>query len=123
MAHYFGKRHDNLLQTIKNLGCSDEFRHLNFKESYYKNEQNKKQPMYLMTQDGFTLLAIAFEKSSKGLLAMIYRFKAISRFDLRRTSQPISSFPRYIVKINADTLDQAKAKVSPFFVVLEVNND
>lgn len=57
VAEYFGKRHDNLLQIIKNLGCSDEFRRLNFKESSYQNEQNKKQPMYLMTQDGFTLLS------------------------------------------------------------------
>ncbi|OOF56368.1 hypothetical protein BKK56_03490 [Rodentibacter genomosp. 2] len=28
---YFGKRHDNLLQNIKNLGCSEEFNALNFK--------------------------------------------------------------------------------------------
>ena len=55
VAHYFGKRHDNLLATLKKLGCSDEFRRLNFKESSYLNEQNKKQPMVFMTYDGFTL--------------------------------------------------------------------
>uniref|UniRef100_UPI0025887E82 Rha family transcriptional regulator n=1 Tax=Rodentibacter caecimuris TaxID=1796644 RepID=UPI0025887E82 len=29
VAQYFGKRHDNLLQSIKNLGCSEEFNALN----------------------------------------------------------------------------------------------
>ncbi|MDO9812737.1 Rha family transcriptional regulator [Glaesserella parasuis] len=56
VVEYFGKRHKNLLRIIKELDCSDEFRRLNFKPSSYLNEQNKKQPMYLMTQDGFTLL-------------------------------------------------------------------
>lgn len=68
------------------------------------------------------LLAVTSKDFTYGVTTMLYRFKAVSRLDLRRTNQPISSFPRYIVKINADTLDQAKAKVSPFFVVLEVNN-
>ncbi|MWQ21513.1 transcriptional regulator [Glaesserella parasuis] len=58
VAEYFGKRHDNLLQIIKNLGCSDEFRHLNFKEAKYIDEQGKARKMYLMTQDGFTLLVM-----------------------------------------------------------------
>lgn len=35
VAEYFGKRHDNVLQTIKNLDCSEEFRRLNFQESCY----------------------------------------------------------------------------------------
>ncbi|MEH8138327.1 ash family protein [Gallibacterium anatis] len=67
-------------------------------------------------------LAVVFEKLPKGLLAMIYQFKAVSRFDLRNTQKPISLFPRYTLKINAETLSQAVAKVSPFFVVLNVYN-
>lgn len=38
VAEVFGKRHDNIIQSIKNLDCSDEFRRLNFQESYYLNE-------------------------------------------------------------------------------------
>ena len=26
VAEVFGKRHDNIIQTVKNLDCSDEFR-------------------------------------------------------------------------------------------------
>ena len=33
---------------------------LNFADSSYKNEQNKKQPEVLMTRDGFTFLAMGF---------------------------------------------------------------
>ncbi len=77
VAHYFGKRHDNLLNTIKNLGCSDEFRLLNFKESYYLNEQNKKQPMFYMTQDGFTLLVMGFT----GKKAMQFKEQYIKEFN------------------------------------------
>ncbi|NMR21909.1 transcriptional regulator [Pasteurella multocida] len=60
VAHYFGKRHDKLLNTIKKLGCSYELRLIKFKESYVLNEQNKKQPMFYMTQDVFTLLVMVF---------------------------------------------------------------
>ena len=69
-----------------------------------------------------TSLAIALNQSTQGLSAMIYQFKAVSRFDLRNTQKPFSLFPRYTLKINAETLSQAVAKVSPFFVVLNVYN-
>ena len=54
VAKFFEKRHDNVLQDIKRLDCSEEFRLLNFKESHYINEQGKKQPCVNMTRDGFT---------------------------------------------------------------------
>lgn len=60
VAEYFGKRHDNLLRMIKSLGCSDEFNALNFKAVKYIDEKGEKRPMYLMTQDGFTLLVMGF---------------------------------------------------------------
>lgn len=41
VAEYFGKRHDNLLQRIENLGCSKEFNALNFKAAKYTDEQGK----------------------------------------------------------------------------------
>ena len=43
IAHEFGKRHDNVIRDIQNLDCSEDFRLLNFEESSYRNEQNKKQ--------------------------------------------------------------------------------
>lgn len=65
-------------------------------------------------------LAVAFNYLTLELSAMIYLFKAVSRLDLRNTSKPISSFPCYTVRIKANSLEQAKAKVCPFFAVKEV---
>ncbi|MDW0618660.1 Rha family transcriptional regulator, partial [Mannheimia haemolytica] len=80
VAEYFEKRHDNILRRLETLECSAEFSLLNFKESYYFNEQNKKQPMYLMTQDGFTLLLMGFT----GKKAMQFKESYISVFNAMR---------------------------------------
>ena len=65
VAEMFEKEHKNVLQAIENIhneksGYSSEFRRLNFKQSSYINEQNKKQPCYVMTRDGFTALVMGF---------------------------------------------------------------
>ncbi|WP_226537704.1 ash family protein [Avibacterium paragallinarum] len=57
-----------------------------------------------------------------GVTAMLYLFKAVSRSDLRNTKKHFSLFPRYTVRINADSIEQATAQVAPFFVILEVKN-
>jgi len=64
VAEHFNKRHDNVLEKIKKLDCSDEFRSLNFKESFYEqkipNGAAKNVICYEMTRDGFTFLAMGF---------------------------------------------------------------
>lgn len=54
VAETFGKEHKNVLRDIECLGCSEEFRELNFALSKYSVENNKRSyPMYYMTRDGF----------------------------------------------------------------------
>ena len=67
IAETFGKEHKNVLRDIKQLECSDEFGQLNFEPSSYINQQNKEQPMYFITRDGFTLLVMGYtgEKAMK----------------------------------------------------------
>ncbi|OOF68116.1 hypothetical protein BKG95_05240 [Rodentibacter pneumotropicus] len=77
IAQYFGKRHDNLLQSIKNLGCSEEFNALNFKAVKYTDDKGEKRPMYLMTHDGFTLLTMGFT----GKKAMQFKEAYITQFN------------------------------------------
>jgi Rha family phage regulatory protein len=79
MAEIFHKRHDNVLQQITDLKnkVSEEFGLLNFQESSYKNEQNKKQPEYLLTRDGFTILAMGFT----GTKAVQFKEAYINRFN------------------------------------------
>jgi len=77
VAEYFGKRHDTVTRAIRNLNCSKEFRQRNFAESYYYNLQNKKQTEYLMTKNGFTILAMGFT----GAKAMQFKEAYINAFD------------------------------------------
>lgn len=81
VAETFGKRHDHVLRDIKELECSEEFRLSNFGESSYINMQNKKQPMYLMTKDGFTLLVMGYtgEKAMKFKEAYIKQFNHMEK--------------------------------------------
>ena len=69
------------------------------------------------------LQAVTSKIINIGVTAMLYLFKAVSRSDLRNTRKLISSFPRYTVRINADSIEQATAQVAPFFVILEVRNE
>ena len=60
VAECFDKRHDNVLERIRSLDCSEAFRLLNFKESSYLNLQGKEQPGFELTRDGFMFLAMGF---------------------------------------------------------------
>lgn len=60
VAETFGKRHDRVLQNIRELECSDEFRLHHFVESSYTNGQNKVMPKVLMTEQGFSFLAFGY---------------------------------------------------------------
>lgn len=60
IAEVFGKRHDHVLKSIRSLDCSDDFRAPNFREAEYTDAQGKPHPMYFVTRDGFTLLAMGF---------------------------------------------------------------
>ena len=60
VAERFNKRHNKVLKAIRSMSCSDEFRRLNFEQSSYTNAQNKEQPMYIITKDGFSFLVMGF---------------------------------------------------------------
>lgn len=77
VAETFGKEHRRVLQDIRELGCSDEFRLHNFVQSYYEDKQKKGQPMYIMTRDGFTLLVMGYT----GELAMKFKETYIRQFN------------------------------------------
>lgn len=77
VAETFGKDHRHVLRDIRELGCSDEFRLSNFGQSSYVNEQNKAQPMVVMTRDGFTILVMGYT----GGLAMKFKEAYIKQFN------------------------------------------
>ena len=81
VAETFEKQHAHVLRDIKELECSEGFRLSNFGESSYINLQNKKQPMYYMTRDGFTLLVMGYtgEKAMKFKEGYIRQFNAMEK--------------------------------------------
>ena len=69
VAEIFNKEHFHVLRDIEKIidedsGLSQQFRESNFGLSYYKNSQNKKQPMYNISKDGFTILVMGYKVSS-----------------------------------------------------------
>ena len=80
VAEVFGKRHDNVLQSIDELECSQEFRLLNFQESFRETATGqgaiRKFRAFEITKDGFTFLVMGYTgaKAAQFKEAYIKRF-------------------------------------------------
>lgn len=81
VAETFEKEHRRVLQDIRELKCSEEFRVHNFVQSNYINEQGHKQTMFYLTRDGFTLLAMGYtgEKAMRFKEAYIKQFNTMEK--------------------------------------------
>lgn len=80
VAERFGKRHKNVIRDIENLIAAlpdPEFGRLNFEPSSYLNKQNKPQPEYRLTHDGFAFLAMRFT----GAEAMAWQIAFLQAFN------------------------------------------
>ena len=60
IADRFDKRHADVLRAVEKLECSAGFAERNFALSEYVDATGRKQPMYRITRDGFSLLAFGF---------------------------------------------------------------
>ncbi len=92
VASAFEKNHKEVLRDIRRItaddsGLSDEFKQRNFAPSYYRNKQNKKQPCYYLTRDGFTMLVMGYT----GAKAMKFKEMYIKRFN------EMEQFIKYLV--------------------------
>lgn len=81
VAQKFGKEHRHILRDIRELECTTDFKESNFGLSFYISEvgngAQKKNPMYLMTRDGFTFLVMGFT----GKLASKFKEEYIAAFN------------------------------------------
>jgi len=77
VAECFEKEHGKVIRSIENLECSQMFRQANFGLSSYVNKQGRKMPMYLITRDGFTMLAMGFT----GKKAVAWKERFIEAFN------------------------------------------
>lgn len=83
VAETFGKEHKNVLADIRSIQrdiSSAEFSAL-FYEDVYIASNGKKNPMYYMNRDGFTLLVMGYtgEKAMKFKIAYIKQFNAMEK--------------------------------------------
>lgn len=89
VTSYFGKRHDNVLRSIDNLECSDNFRALNFEETSISVSQprggNREVQAFNMTKNGFVFLVMGFT----GKKAAQFKEAYIAEFD-RMESELVS---------------------------------
>ena len=77
LAEVFGKKHNVILRAVRALEIPEEFAERNFAPGAYSDANNQQRPMYFITRDGFTLLAMGFT----GARAMAYKLAYIERFN------------------------------------------
>lgn len=81
VAEFFNKKHFHVLRDIKTMKISENFRKSNFGLSEYSITNSlgrtRRYPMYEMTKDGFTILAMGFDEEK----AMKYKEEYIEAFN------------------------------------------
>jgi len=102
VAEVFHRRHDNVLRDLVSLrdDVSRGFGALNFEDSYYRTEQNKRLPEVLMTKDGFTILAMGFtgKKAMRFKESYIQQFNQMESF-IKSLAQAKMEFPAFTAAI------------------------
>lgn len=83
VAETFGKEHYHVIEDIREIASkisTPEFSGL-FYETEYKASNGKKNPMYYMNRDGFTLLVMGYtgEKAMQFKIAYIKQFNAMEK--------------------------------------------
>ncbi|EFM6596111.1 transcriptional regulator [Escherichia coli] len=89
IAEFFSKRHERVLDKIRNLDCSAKFTEHNFVLSEYTDSTGRKLPMYQITKNGFVFLVMGFT----GKKAAAFKEAYIAEFDrmeaeLRQNNTP-----------------------------------
>lgn len=112
IASVFEKRHDNIIRAIEQLP-NDEFYQLNFELSKYTKDLydgsgTHSYKEYLITRDGFSLLAMGFtgEKAYKWKIAFI---DAFNQMEQALKSQSQYSLPKTYKEALVDLIAQVEA--------------
>lgn len=78
IAEDFNKSHMNVIQDIEKAEISEQFRDDNFQKSEYSVEgQSRKYKQYILSRDGFTIIAMGYQ----GKKAMAFKEAYIAAFN------------------------------------------
>lgn len=96
VAEKFGKEHKHVLEAIREIikGYAEFSAYPMYEETTYVNEQNgQSYPMFIMTEEGFTLLAMGFtgKKAMAFKLEYIKAFKKMREYIVNQQQKPISA--------------------------------
>lgn len=112
VAEFFGKPHFHVLRDIRNLECSSSFQESNFGFSFYfrdlPNNAIKKEPMYYLTRDGFTLLVMGFT----GKIAAQFKEAYINAFNDMEKAISRNAGEGEILKLLKTILDDNKKRAN-----------
>lgn len=116
VAEYFCKDHKSVLRQINSLDCSDLFRQHNFALSCYTRKNGniaKSYPMYYLSRDGFTFLAMGFtgKVAAKFKEAYINAFNEMEEMinSSRETEYAERLFKKQVEEFNKDIQKAIKA--------------
>jgi Rha family phage regulatory protein len=111
VAETFGKRHADVIRNIQNLECSKEFTQRNFAFSEYKDSTGRKLPEYLITKDGFAMLAFGFtgKEAFKFKEAYINKFNRMEQILQEKKTQKWQEARQLGKAHNTEMMDTVKA--------------
>ncbi len=96
VAEHFGKLHKNVIRDIERVfgEVPRTFTELNFERSEYKDSTGRSLPLYRMTRDGFSLVAMGFTGAAalRWKVAYITAFNAMEDI-VRRSTASSSAMP------------------------------
>lgn len=112
VAEHFQRPHKDVLSSIRKLDCSPIFQERNFSLSLYHskllNGGYKKQPMYYITRDGFTFLAMGFT----GKIAARFKEAYINAFnEMERKLAGITVREDEIINIIRELCDDVNSRI------------
>ncbi|ULO07168.1 Rha family transcriptional regulator [Paenibacillus sp. 19GGS1-52] len=108
IADKFGKRHADILRSIKTIECSPEFTERNFALSEYMDKSGRKNPYYKVTRDGFVFLITGFT----GREAARFKEDYIAAFNQMEIQlQALASAPASPLFISEEAFTQMKERV------------
>ena len=110
VAETFGKEHRRVMQDIRELDCSKSFNERNFVLTTYRDSMNREKPKYLITQDGFSFLAMGYT----GKEAAVFKETYIDEFNRMRDelNKPQFRLPQNMVEAVECYLGELKKNVT-----------
>ncbi len=121
ISHHFNKKHQHILEAIRNLECSPEFGASNFRLSSYTTSQGKQLPMYEITRDGFSFLCMGFT----GAVAAAWKEKYIAAFNALEARQqpPADRLEAHMARLaeGMNVLLTQNQMVHKYIALLEMN--